>query len=345
MKPLGEFEIWFVTGTQQMYGDAVLRSVDEHAREVAAALDAAAAIPVSVRHKGMALTPESIRRACLDAERGERLHRRHRLDAHLLAGQDVDRRACRRCGSRSCTCTRSSAATCPTPTIDMDFMNLNQSAHGDREFAYIVYAAAPSGQDHRRALAGPRRAGPHRHWARAAAVRARRALKVCRFGDNMREVAVTEGDKVEVQARLGTAVNTYPINELADAVARVADAEVDRLCAEYDEAYEVVPELRREASGASRYVTPPASSWACAASWTRAASAPSPTPSRTSAPQAAARHRGAAPHGRRLRLRRGGRLEDRHAGAPHQGHERRAFRRRHLLHGGLHLRLRPADAR
>jgi L-arabinose isomerase len=127
----------------------------------------------------------------------------------------------------------------------MAFMNLNQSAHGDREFAYIVARLRHRGKTvagHWQDPAVQARIGA---WARAAAgAHEGRRLRVARFGDNMREVAVTEGDKVEVQARLGTAVNTYAVNDLADRVARIGDAEVDRLCAEYDDSYEVVPELQ-----------------------------------------------------------------------------------------------------
>jgi L-arabinose isomerase len=136
-------------------------------------------------------------------------------------------------------------ADLPYGSIDMEFMNLNQSAHGDREFAYIVSRLRMP----RKTIAGhwqdpvvQSRIGA---WMRAAAgAHEARHLKVIRFGDNMREVADTDGDKVEVQARFGAACNTYPVNELAATVDEMADADVDRLCAEYDELYDVVPELR-----------------------------------------------------------------------------------------------------
>jgi L-arabinose isomerase len=127
----------------------------------------------------------------------------------------------------------------------MDFMNLNQSAHGDREFAYIVSRLRMP----RRTIAGhwQDQAVQARiaAWMRAAAgAHEARSLRVIRFGDNMREVADTEGDKVEVQARLGTSCNTYPVNELVKVVDQMADEDVDRLCAEYDDHYDVVPALR-----------------------------------------------------------------------------------------------------
>jgi L-arabinose isomerase len=124
----------------------------------------------------------------------------------------------------------------PYADIDMDFMNLNQSAHGDREFGYIVSRLRMP----RKTIAGHWQEGSVQTrigaWARAAAgANEARNLKVVRFGDNMREVADTDGDKVEVQARLGTSVNTHPINELVAVVDQIADAEAESLCAEYDE--------------------------------------------------------------------------------------------------------------
>jgi L-arabinose isomerase len=134
----------------------------------------------------------------------------------------------------------------PWAEIDMDFMNLNQSAHGDREFAYLVTRL----RRRRKTVVGHwedaevrRRIGV---WARAAlGWNEAQHLRIARFGDNMREVAVTEGDKVEAQIRLGVSVNGYGVSDLADRVSEVEDAEVDLLVKAYEEEYEVVPELRR----------------------------------------------------------------------------------------------------
>ena len=190
-------------------------------------------------------------------------------------------------------------------------MNLNQSAHGDREFAYI---AARLRHPHK-TVAGhwqdpavQRRIGA---WARAAAgVHEGRHLKVCRFGDNMRHVADTDGDKTEVQARLGVSVNTWAVNDLVAVIGGISDAEAERLCAEYDEAYEVVPELR---PGGERRRLP------ARGGPHRAGPARLPLRRRLRRlhghlrgprrPAPAAGHRGAAAHGRRLRLRGRGRLE------------------------------------
>ncbi len=236
--------VWFLTGSQDLYGEATLRTVGEQSAAMVAGLDAASAIPVEIVHKPTVTTPDGIRRACLDASAddscigviawmhtfspakmwiaGLQALQKPFLHLHTQFGRDL-----------------------PYADIDMAFMNLNQSAHGDREFGYIVSRLRQPGKTvagHWQDPAVQARIGA---WARAAAgVHEARHLKVCRFGDNMREVAVTEGDKVEVQARFGTAVNTFPINELADGVGQVADADVERLCAEYDEAYDVVPALR-----------------------------------------------------------------------------------------------------
>jgi L-arabinose isomerase len=205
---------------------------------------AAPDIPVEIVQVPTLLHPDGIRRACLEASAddacigviawmhtfspakmwiaGLQALQKPFLHLHTQFGRDL-----------------------PYADLDMDFMNLNQSAHGDREFAYIVARLRHPGKvvaGHWQDPAVQRRIGA---WARAAAgAHEASHLKVCRFGDNMREVAVTEGDKVEVQARLGVSVNTYPVNELVEAVAQVADADVERLCAEYEAEYDVASELR-----------------------------------------------------------------------------------------------------
>src|SRR5690606_34732923 len=135
----------------------------------------------------------------------------------------------------------------PWAELDMDFMNLNQAAHGDREFGYIQSRLGVP----RTTVAGhvddPEVAARIGSWCRAAAGRAEiRSLRVARFGDNMRDVAVTEGDKVEAQRRFGVSVNTYGVNDLVQVVDAAADTEVDALVAEYDDVYDLVPELRKD---------------------------------------------------------------------------------------------------
>jgi L-arabinose isomerase len=235
----------FLTGSQDLYGDDTLALVEEQARSIVAGLSASPAIPVRIEGPLVVKSPDGIRRACLDAEgddacigviawmhtfspakmwiAGLQALRKPFLHLHTQSGRDL-----------------------PWADIDMDFMNLNQSAHGDREFGYIVSRL----RHPRKVVVGhwedagvQARVGT---WARAAAgAHEARHLRIARFGDNMRDVAVTEGDKVEAQARFGFAVNGYGINELVARVADVDDAATDRLCDEYDATYEMAPGLGR----------------------------------------------------------------------------------------------------
>jgi L-arabinose isomerase len=132
----------------------------------------------------------------------------------------------------------------PWATIDMDFMNLNQAAHGDREFGYIQSRLGVP----RKTVAGHVESPMVRRrvaaWARAALGRDElRRLRLVRFGDNMRDVAVTEGDKVDAQLRFGVSVNTYGVNDLVAVVDQVGDDEIDKLVVEYADTYRVAPEL------------------------------------------------------------------------------------------------------
>jgi L-arabinose isomerase len=246
VKALEELEVWLVTGSQEMYGPATLRQVAEHAREVAAGLDGQPAIPVCVVQKDVATTPGSIKRVALEANAADScvgviawMHtfspakmwiaglsalQKPLLHLHTQFNRDL-----------------------PWAEIDMDFMNLNQSAHGDREFGFVETRMGLR----RKTVVGhwrdPEVAARIGTWARAAAGwREAESLQVARFGDNMREVAVTEGDKVEAQIRLGVSVNGYGLDALGEAVADVAAADVDGLVAEYEAAYELAPALRAE---------------------------------------------------------------------------------------------------
>ncbi|HEY6461788.1 MAG TPA: L-arabinose isomerase, partial [Polyangiaceae bacterium] len=246
MKPLDGRELWFAGGAQELYGPDTLKVVAEHVRDVAGALDVSAVVPVHVHDRGVVASQESIRRLCLDANAddacvglvvwmhtfspakmwiaGLSLLRKPLLHLHTQFDREL-----------------------PWAQIDMDFMNLNQSAHGDREFGFMATRMGV----HRKTVVG-HWGDPHVQrrvsvWARAACGwHEFQRLSVARFGDNMRQVAVTEGDKVEAQLRLGVAVNGYGIGELARAVDDVADADVDALVGEYDERYDVVDALRGE---------------------------------------------------------------------------------------------------
>ncbi len=236
--------IRFLTGSMELYGEAILAQVQAQARELVAGLEAAADIPVTIVAQPTVTTPEGIRRACLEASADDGcigvIGWMHTFSPAKMwiAGLQALQKPFLHLHTQY-------GAQLPYGSIDMAFMNLNQSAHGDREFAYIMSRLRLP----RKIVAGhwqdpavQRRIGA---WTRAAAgAHEARRLRVIRFGDNMREVADTDGDKVELQARFGTTCNTYPVNELAAVVAAVADAEVERLCAEYDQTYAVVPALR-----------------------------------------------------------------------------------------------------
>jgi L-arabinose isomerase len=133
----------------------------------------------------------------------------------------------------------------PWAQIDMDFMNLNQAAHGDREFGYILARLGVRRKTVAGHVSDPRVTASVGTWARAAAGwAATRSLRLARFGDNMRYVAVTEGDKTEAEAVFGVQVNTWGVNDLAAAVDAAAEPDVDALAAEYEESYDVDPSLR-----------------------------------------------------------------------------------------------------
>ena len=240
-----QFNVWFVTGSQHLYGNEALDQVAKHAREIVQALSQSRKIPVNVVFKPVVTTPEAIQDLCLDANNtrdciglitwmhtfspakmwsaGLAALKKPFLHFHTQFNRDI-----------------------PWATIDMDFMNLNQSAHGDREFGYLGSRMRLNRKvvvGHWQAEDVLARIGV---WVRAAcAWHDAQGAKIARFGDNMRQVAVTEGDKVEAQIRFGYAVNGYGVGDLVKVVNEVMDADVDRLVAEYEDRYTVAESLRR----------------------------------------------------------------------------------------------------
>jgi L-arabinose isomerase len=241
---LDPFEIWFFTGSQNLYGEETLRQVAEQSQQIVATLADAGTIPVKIVWKPVLKDSDSIRRAALDANADDNVIGivawMHTFSPAKMwiAGLDALQKPLLHLHTQA-------NVELPYADIDFDFMNLNQAAHGDREFGYIQtrlgvarktvvgHASSPSVQ---RQIAD---------WARAAAGwQAVKTLKLARFGDNMRYVAVTEGDKTEAEIRFGVQVNTWGVNELAAAVEGASATDVDALVAEYEELYDVVPELR-----------------------------------------------------------------------------------------------------
>lgn len=240
---LASLETWFVTGSQHLYGDEALRQVAANSQEVVAGLNAAGRLPVRVVFKSVVTTPEAIVAVCRQANADSRcigvLAWMHTFSpakmwiAGLLA---LDRPLAHLHTQFN--------RDLPWGTIDMDFMNLNQAAHGDREFGFVCARLRRA----RKVVVGhwqePETQDRLAAWQRAAVgLHEMRRLRVARLGDNMRQVAVTEGDKVEAQIRLGVEVNGYGVGELTRHMAAVTEAEVDRLLAEYDAQYRVAPEL------------------------------------------------------------------------------------------------------
>jgi L-arabinose isomerase len=243
MKALDSFEVWFLTGSQGLYGEDVLRQVADNSKAIVAGLDAAEEIPVRIVAKPVVTSAEGIEAVCRQANTdpgcvgviawmhtfspakmwisGVSALDKPLLHLHTQFNRDL-----------------------PWADIDMDFMNLNQAAHGDREFGYVLSRLRVA----RKIVVGhwqdPTVAGRIGAWARAACGRNEsRNLKLARFGSNMRRVAVTDGDRLEAQVRLGVAVDGFGVSDLEKAMADVAQAGIDALIEEYSDSYEMAPEL------------------------------------------------------------------------------------------------------
>ncbi|WOO42456.1 L-arabinose isomerase [Rubellicoccus peritrichatus] len=242
---ISQNEVWFITGSQHLYGPEALKQVDIDSAQIAKALDADASIPVKVVFKPVVTTPDEIRNICIEANTNDRC-------VGLVCWMHTFSPAKMWIGGLSvlskpfCHLHTQFNRDIPWADMDMDFMNLNQSAHGGREFGFIctrmrlerkVIVGHWEESDVRRSLGV---------WCRAASARAEmQQLKVVRFGDNMRYVAVTEGDKVEAEKVFGMSVNTHGVGDLVAVIKDVSDADVAELCAEYEATYAVTAELRK----------------------------------------------------------------------------------------------------
>ncbi|MFG1931559.1 L-arabinose isomerase [Mycobacterium sp. NPDC048908] len=237
-------EVWFVTGSQAMYGEETLDQVARQSRQLAEQLDGSAEIPIRIIWVPTVVTSDNIAAVIRQANdsahcvgviawmhtfspakmwiRGLKALQKPLLHLHTQFGVEL-----------------------PWGSIDMDFMNLNQAAHGDREFGYIQSRLSTPRKTVAGHVSDQRTRARIGAWTRAALAAAELAtLRVARFGDNMRNVAVTEGDKVEAEAHFGASINTYAVNDLVDMVERVPASEVDKLVREYENAYRLAPELR-----------------------------------------------------------------------------------------------------
>jgi L-arabinose isomerase len=244
MIELKNYEVWFITGSQELYGEATLKKVTEDSQKIVSGMTQTKKLPVRAVFKPVVTSPEAIYATCADANNednciglitwmhtfspakmwmaGLKALQKPLLHLHTQFNRDL-----------------------PWSSIDMDFMNLNQSAHGDREFGFIVSRMRLE----RKIVVGFWQdddvLSDISTWMRAASAwHDSQGMRVARFGDNMREVAVTEGDKVEAQLQLGYSVNGYGVGDLVKVVNVVSDIDVDRLVAEYDDSYAISKELQ-----------------------------------------------------------------------------------------------------
>jgi L-arabinose isomerase len=250
MIELNQYEAWFVTGSQNLYGEAVLAQVARDSQAIAQALDASVQIPVRIVFKPILTTPDGIRDLCQEANAAKNcvglITWMHTFSPAKMwiAGLGLLKKPFMHLHTQF-------NREIPWAEIDMDFMNLNQSAHGGREFGFICTRMGLE----RKVVVGHWQDETVQQevgvWTRAACGWLDcQGMRVARFGDNMREVAVTEGDKVEAQLRMGWAVGGYGIGDLVARVDEVSDAETNRLLAEYKELYAVGADLRE--GGAKR---------------------------------------------------------------------------------------------
>ena len=233
-----QYEFWFVVGSQFLYGPEVLETVAARAAEMTEALNACGRLPCKLVYKVTAKTNREITDVVRQANHDPACAGLVTW-CHTFSPSKMWINGLAALQKPWCHFATQYNRTIPSEEIDMDFMNLNQAAHGDREHGFIgARLRAP-----RKVIAGywqdeavQDRLGS---WMRAAVGAAvSKELKVMRFGDNMREVAVTEGDKVEVQAKLGWQVNTWPVGQLVETMNTVTDAEIDALMEEYRAAYD-----------------------------------------------------------------------------------------------------------
>ncbi len=252
MNFLKGYEIWFITGSQHLYGDEALMQVACHAEKMVRSMDDDPAIPIHLICKPVVTSPEEIERVCREAA-GSPACIGTVFWMHTFSPAKMWIGGLTALGKPFVHLHTQFNRDIPWDTIDMDFMNLNQSAHGDREFGFMVSRLRLS----RTVIVGhwedPSVRESLGRWARAAGAAAdARSMKVARFGDNMREVAVTEGDKVEAQMKFGFSVNGFGIGDLVEHMEAVQPGQVQDLMDEYTQSYTAAPGLMEDPEGRRR---------------------------------------------------------------------------------------------
>ncbi len=245
LQSLKRSEIWFVTGSQHLYGEETLKQVASHSKQIAAFLNEHKHIPVQVKFKPVVKSPEEISALCQEANvanncigvvawmhtfspakmwiGGLKIIQKPLLHLHTQFNRDI-----------------------PWNSIDMDFMNLNQSAHGDREFGFMMSRMRLN----RKVVVGHWQeetvVQQLNVWTRAAAAwHDWQGARFVRFGDNMRYVAVTDGDKVEAEMKFGYSVNTHGIGDLVAVINKVRETEIDNLVEVYSASYKLAASLKK----------------------------------------------------------------------------------------------------
>jgi L-arabinose isomerase len=249
MIELKKLEVWFITGSQDLYGEETLKQVAENSKKIAAALSDSPKIGVTVVFKPVLTGSDAIYAICLEANSagnciglitwmhtfspakmwiaGLKILNKPVLHLHTQFNRDL-----------------------PWDSIDMNFMNLNQAAHGDREYGFMMTRLRLN----RKVIVGhwsdPEVQRQMGVWVRAAAAWwDLQGAKIARFGDNMREVAVTEGDKVEAQIRLGYSVNGYGVGDLVARIKQITDHDIEKLLTEYEGSYTMDAKLKKGTAG------------------------------------------------------------------------------------------------
>ena len=248
MKSLNTYEVWFITGSQHLYGDEILKNVAVHSEEIAKYFDAHDDVPVQIKYKTVVKTPDEVLGILREANNTEKCIGLV-LWMHTFSPAKMWINGLKNLTKPFVHLHTQYNAEIPWSEIDMDFMNENQSAHGDREFGFMSSRLRLK----RKVIVGhwkesnvAKKLGT---WTRAAVGwHTLQNSKVARIGDNMREVAVTEGDKVEAQIRLGVAVNGYGVGDLVKFINETSDADVAKLVSEYAESYEMTKEVKESHS-------------------------------------------------------------------------------------------------
>ena len=230
-------EFWFIVGSQDLYGEEVLRTVAERAQEMARELSKV--LPYPLVYKVTAMSNSQITNVIRDANHDDSCYGIITW-CHTFSPSKMWINGFASLQKPYCHLATQYGIEIPDKEIDMDYMNLNQSAHGDREHGFIAARLRLP----RKIIAGywkdPEVQRRLAKWMRVCVgVRVSQTMKVMRFGDNMRDVAVTEGDKVETQIKLGWQVNTWAVGDLVKEMGKVTDADIDELFAQYKEKYDI----------------------------------------------------------------------------------------------------------